>query len=81
MRGLFAAEGRQDVPLPDAMPSPMLTYRWFAATYRWTPEQVDALPLDALIWLPAVEMAADDVARRAQDRELRSARAQHPSRH
>lgn len=58
----------------------MLVYRWFAATYQWTPDQVDALPLDAFTWLMPIEMAADEVARRAQDREARSARAQMPRR-
>jgi hypothetical protein len=63
------------VPLPADMPPDVLIYRWFAATYQWTPAQVDELPLEALIWLPPIEMAAEDVARRARDRDARSAQA------
>lgn len=61
--------------LPDAMPPEALIYRWFAATWHWTPAQVDELPLDAYIWLMPIEMAADEVARRSQKRDAPQAQS------
>ncbi len=39
------------------MPRRVLTSRWFAKTYGWTPEQVGELPLEEYEWLPAIETA------------------------
>ena len=35
----------------------MLSWRWFAASYGWTPDQVGELPLDTLPWWPVIEEA------------------------
>jgi len=48
------------VPLPEGMPERVLLWRWYAKVYGWTPDQVDALPIEALEWLPTVEEAAHE---------------------
>jgi hypothetical protein len=50
--------------LPKDMPIRELTYRWFAKTYRWTPKEVDELPLDTLNWFPIIEEAENKVVER-----------------
>lgn len=39
------------------MPLHMLTWRWFAKTYGWDPEQVSRLPLEVFTWFPLIEEA------------------------
>jgi hypothetical protein len=46
------------VALPEAMPQRMLTYRWFAAAYRWTPDQVDDMDVETADWLMTIENSA-----------------------
>lgn len=50
----------------------MLTYRWFARQYGWTPDQVDELPIEAWEWLPLIEQAADDASRLRQNTQGRT---------
>jgi len=55
----------------------MLTKRFFAAQYGWTPDQVDAMPLDAYTWFPLIEEAeqhALEVERKQQAAQSRSGR-------
>jgi|1185.fasta_scaffold83427_3 hypothetical protein len=40
----------------------MLTWRWFAKVYGWTPDQVEELPLEARDWLPLIEEAAHEAS-------------------
>lgn len=40
------------------MPGQMLTYRWFAKEYGWTPAQVDDLPLELMDWFSIIEEAS-----------------------
>jgi hypothetical protein len=50
----------------------MLTYRWFAKTYGWTPDQVrEHLTEEEYEWLPKVETAA---IRAAEDQQKAAAR-------
>jgi len=59
------------------MPPDMLTKRFFAAQYGWTPDQVDAMPLDAYTWFPLIEEAeqhALEVERKQQAAQSRSGR-------
>lgn len=55
------------------MPHEMLTYRFFAQRYHWTPEQVRALDLEEEEWLPLVEVAASEAARQEAAAEARMA--------
>ena len=58
------------------MPARMLSYRFFAKTYGWTPEQVrEHLTDEEFEWLPKVEQAHRRVA------EMKHADAQQPGRH
>jgi hypothetical protein len=50
------------VPLPSDLPTILLTWRWYAKVYGWTPEQVENLPLEALDWLPVIEEAAHEAS-------------------
>jgi hypothetical protein len=52
----------------------MLTYRWFAKAYNFTPDQVDGLPPQALKWLPVIEDAADHAAEAEMKQRQRDAR-------
>jgi hypothetical protein len=45
------------------MPARMLTYRWFAREYGWTPAQVNGLPLDTVGWFARIEDAAARAAK------------------
>lgn len=56
------------------MPPEMLTYRWFAKAYNFTPDQVDGLPPQALKWLPVIEDAADHAAEAEMKQRQRDAR-------
>ena len=47
----------QDLPLPDGMPAEILTKRWFAKVYGWSPEQLEQADLDILTWFPLIEEA------------------------
>jgi hypothetical protein len=38
----------------------ILLYRWFAKTYGWTPDQVEAAPLEVQQWFPLIEEAAQE---------------------
>jgi hypothetical protein len=51
----------------------MLSYRFFAKAYGWTPEQVDSLPEPAYEWLPKVEQAHSRVAEMKQKAAAREA--------
>ena len=54
----------------------MLTYRWFAKTYGWTPEQVrECLTEDEFEWIPKVETAAQRALVAQQEAAQREARA------
>jgi hypothetical protein len=57
------------------MPAMLLTYRWYAKTYGWTPDQVDELPADVVIWFPAIEQAVDHVVEKRQQQAARASRA------
>ena len=52
----------------------MLSYRFFAKSYGWTPEQVDSLPDSAYEWLPKVEQAHARVIEMEQKAAAREAR-------
>ena len=56
----------------------MLSYRFFAKTYGWTPGQVDELPELAYEWLPKVEQAHGRVMQMKQEEAARE--AQNPRR-
>ena len=60
------------------MPARMLSYRFFAKTYGWTPRQVDELPELAYEWLPKVEQAHGRVTQMKQEEAARE--AQNPRR-
>jgi len=54
----------------------MLSYRFFAKTYGWTPDQVDNLTEEAYEWLPKVEQAharVTEMKQKEAEREARSA--------
>ena len=54
----------------------MLSYRFFAKTYGWTPQQVDDLSEACYEWLPKVEQAharVTDMKQREAEREARNA--------
>jgi hypothetical protein len=53
---MFITEGRQG-EIPEGMPPGMFMRRWFYKTYKWTPQEVNQLPLEDLIWLPLIEQA------------------------
>ncbi len=53
------SDGRQG-QFPDDMPPSLLLRRWFYKTYRWTPEDVDKMPLEELTWLPIIETAQSE---------------------
>jgi hypothetical protein len=57
------------------MPPEMLTYRFFAKNYRFTPDEVRELYLEEAEWLPLVELAAGEAIRIEQAREERMARS------
>ena len=40
----------------------MLQAEWWADTYGWTPDQVDELPLDVLVWFPVIRQARQQAA-------------------
>lgn len=48
------------MPLPEGLDPVVITHRWFASAYHWTPDQVGDLPLDDYDWLPTVEEAAHE---------------------
>ena len=59
------------------MPPDMLTKRFFAAKYGWTPEQVDSASLDAIAWFPLIEEAeqhAQEVEQKQQAAQNRAGR-------
>lgn len=60
--------------MPDGMPPEMLTYRWWAKLYKFTPDEVDDLPPQALKWFPVIEDAADHAAELERKRAERDAR-------
>ena len=49
------------------MPGHILTERWFAKTYGWTPDVVRKLPLESLRWFPLIEQADTRAAKIRQD--------------
>jgi hypothetical protein len=53
----------------------MLSYRFFAKTYGWTPQQVDELSEDCYEWIPKVEQAHARVTEMKQREAEREARA------
>jgi hypothetical protein len=55
------------------MPVQMLTYRWWAKMYGWTPEQVAELPLEICEWFPAIEEAEHEAGQMRQRMQQRSA--------
>jgi len=55
------------------MPPRMLSYRWFAKVYGWTPDQVDELPMDAWEWMPRIEAAEARAQELAQAQAKRDA--------
>jgi hypothetical protein len=56
------------------MPSELLTKRFFAAKYGWTPDQVDDAPLDVLTWFPLIEEGVARAEEQEQKRAEREAR-------
>ena len=59
------------------MPSELLTKRWFAKVYHWSPRQLEEADLDILTWFPLIEEAeqhAIEVQQKQQARESRSGR-------
>ena len=52
--------------LPEGMPSEMMTYRFFAQSYGWTPDQVRELSMEEFDWLPLVEAAFSEAERQEQ---------------
>jgi len=55
------------------MPPRMLTYRWFARVYGWTPHQVrEELTLDEFEWLPKIERGEAGAAE-VKERQERAA--------
>lgn len=58
------------------MPPEMLTYRWFAENYHWTPDQVRELDLDEYTWLPITQAGLQEAQRVEQEREARMAKKQ-----
>ena len=44
------------------MPGHLLQAEWWADTYGWTPDQVDELPLDVLVWFPVIRQARQQAA-------------------
>lgn len=55
----------------------MMTKRWFAKVYKWTPQQVEELTVDELTWLPIIEDAANIAQDRLQAQEAAHQRARH----
>lgn len=43
--------------------------RWFYKVYNWTPDEVDRIPIEELIWLPIIEGADAE----AHDYKIRQA--------
>ena len=39
------------------LPAELLTKRWFAKVYHWSPEQLEQADLDILTWFPLIEEA------------------------
>lgn len=70
---MFRSQGHQGT-LPEEMPPEMLTYRFYAHHYHWTPDQVRELELDEVEWLPLVETAALEAERQEQAAAERMAR-------
>lgn len=66
------SRGWQEMPLPEGMPPEVITWRWFARAYGWTPNQVSELPIEAQTWLPIVEEAAHEAQERLQQQDLRA---------
>jgi len=59
----------------------MLTYRWFAKMYGWTPEQVrEAISEDELEWFPKIEQAEAQAAEIKQKQAARESQGK-TSRH
>lgn len=75
------AQGKQNnLPLPEGMPPQMLTWRWYAKVYGFTPEQVEELPLDVLVWFPVIEEAEASAQETLHRQEMRAQQAAHRSR-
>jgi hypothetical protein len=60
--------------MPDGMPAEMISYRFFAQSYGWTPEQVRSLSLEEFDWLPLVETAFGEASRQEQAAQERMQR-------
>jgi hypothetical protein len=59
--------------LPDRLHPRVVTSRWYAKAYGWTPDQVAELPIEEYEWLPAIEMAESDaIAARQKQDEVRN---------
>jgi hypothetical protein len=64
--------------LPEGMPARMLTFRWFAKTYGWTPDQVrENLSEEEFEWFPKIETAAARAAEDMQKEAARESRSSH----
>jgi hypothetical protein len=49
---------------------------WFAERYHWTPEQVDALPLELFNTIPDVAELFDEIRDEAREKAERDAERQ-----
>jgi phage gpG-like protein len=59
------------------MPAEILTKRWFAKVYGWSPEQLEQADLDILTWFPLIEEAeqhAQEVEQKQQAAQNRAGR-------
>ena len=59
------------------MPPELLTKRWFAKVYGWSPQQLEQADLDILTWFPLIEEAeqhAIEVEQKNQARDSRTGR-------
>lgn len=48
------------------MPPELITFRFFAKAYSWTPDQVRSLSVEELEWLPLIEVAVSEADRQEQ---------------
>lgn len=51
------------------MPREMLSIRWFASMYNWTPDQVLELPVEYLEWFMPIEQAQARAERLMRDKK------------
>ena len=62
------------MPLPEDMNPQMMVWHFFAATYGWTPDQVENAPLEIQTWFPLINKALHEAQEKLSKQDARARR-------